>query len=183
MPLRKTDKNLLLLLALNTAMFGWHAWLNCEDVFYFFQLTVIAQVLVITNFLLSVLLHEKKSGPRVRYLLSRFHLMVLSLEAIVVIGFWGLRVFFAQGILSGEGARTLLVEALSVWMHGGSFLTMFYFIRTDQIVMEREKSVKYLTHLLWGIPFLFLQYLRWWLSGEHIYGFLRHFSWLQLAFF
>lgn len=37
--------------------------------------------------------------------------------------------------------------------------------------------------MCWGIPFLFLQYLRWRLTGEHIYNFLKEFSWIQLIFF
>lgn len=38
-------------------------------------------------------------------------------------------------------------------------------------------------HLCWGIPFLFLQYLHWNLTGEHVYNFLKEFSWVQLGVF
>lgn len=128
------------------------------------------------------MLHERKSSHKIKNLLSRFHLMSLSLEAIVVIGFWGLRIFFEKGII-GEGERSLYAEILSISVHGISFLTMFYFIKTDQIVMENERKIKYLIHLCWGIPFLFLQYLHWILTGEHVYPFLKEFTWIQLAVF
>lgn len=99
MTLPKTDKNLLLLLILNATMFVLHINKNCEDVYYFFQLTIVGQIFVLLNFLLSIILHEKKSSQEIKHLLSRFHLMGISLEAIVVLGFWGLRVFFRKGII------------------------------------------------------------------------------------
>lgn len=77
----------------------------------------------------------------------------------------------------------MYTEILSFCVHGGTFLTMFYFIKTDQIVLENNRRNKYLIHMCWGIPFLFLQYLRWRLTGEHIYNFLKEFSWIQLIFF
>ena len=33
------------------------------------------------------------------------------------------------------------------------------------------------------MPFLFLQYLHWELKGEHVYGFLKYFEWMQLIIF
>lgn len=48
---------------------------------------------------------------------------------------------------------------------------------------EKSNKIKYFIHLIWGIPFLFLQYLRWALTGIHIYGFLEHFTWPQLIVF
>lgn len=49
--------------------------------------------------------------------------------------------------------------------------------------MEKRKRIKYLIHLLWGVPFVFLQYLRWALTGEHVYGFLSYLSWAQIGVF
>lgn len=60
---------------------------------------------------------------------------------------------------------------------------MLYFVKTDQIVLEDNKRIKYFVHLGWGVPFLILQYLKWKLTGEHIYNFLREFSWSQLIVF
>ena len=68
-------------------------------------------------------------------------------------------------------------------MHGGNFITMFYFVKIDQIVLETSKKIKYLVHLLWGMPFLFLQYLKFSLTGEHIYEFLRLLTWIQIGVF
>lgn len=99
MGLARTDKNLLSLLVVNAVLFSLHIHENCTDMFYFFQLTIIGQVVVIVNFLLSITLHEKKSGSHIRLLLSRLHLVSLGLEAVVVAGFWVLRVFFKRGIL------------------------------------------------------------------------------------
>lgn len=75
------------------------------------------------------------------------------------------------------------MEILSVWVHGGAFVTMFYFIKKDQIVLETKKRKKFLFHSFWGVPFVFLQYLHWYLTGEHVYGFLKYFSWTQLIVF
>lgn len=121
--------NRLLLLGLNLVLFGAHIYTNCEDVFYFFQLTIIGQVLVILNFILSLSLKEKSTQLHKKLLLSRLHLVTLSLEAIVVIGFWGLRVFFPQGIIADGEERTITIEVLSTWVHLGSFLTMLYFVK------------------------------------------------------
>jgi hypothetical protein len=60
---------------------------------------------------------------------------------------------------------------------------MFYFIKTDQIMMEPNKNIKYLIHSFWGIPFLFLQALRWYMTGSHIYGFIHYFTWVQVIVF
>ena len=60
---------------------------------------------------------------------------------------------------------------------------MFYFIKTDRIVLETKKRKKYFFHMCWGIPFIILQYLHWYFSGEHVYGFLKYFDWLQLFVF
>lgn len=102
MPLARTDRFLVFFLVLNITIFALHIIENCTDVYYFFQLTIIGQTLIIFNFLLSIILHEKKSSRRIKKLLSRFHLMSLALEAIVVIGFWGLRIFFEKGIISAD---------------------------------------------------------------------------------
>ena len=179
----RTEINLLVLLAVNVILLCMHVAENCHDVYYFFQLTIIGQVLVILNFFLSIVLHEKKSGAPVRLFLSRLHLVGISLEAVVVAGFWILRIFFRKGIIKEGEEMSLYVEMLSVWVHGGSFLTLLYFVKTDQIVMERKKRIKYFIHLLWGIPFVCLQYLRWSLTGEHVYGFLEYLSWVQIIAF
>ena len=171
------------LLALNVVLYIWHIYVNCLDGFYFFQLTIISQNLVIVNFVLSILLQENKSSHRTRKLLSRLHLVTISLEAIVVIGFWGLRVFFTKGIIDPNEVRTWEIEFLSAWIHLGPFLTMIYFIKTDRIVLETSKRQKYFFHLCWGVHFIFLQYLHWYLSGNHVYGFLKYFDWMQLIVF
>lgn len=183
MTLPRTDKLLFFFLFINLLIYILHIAENCTDIFYFFQLTIIGQTLVIGNFLLSIILHERKSSRRIKRLLSRFHLMSLALEAIVVIGFWGLRIFFEKGIIDEEDKRSFYVEFLSICVHGGSFLTMFYFIKTGQIVLENNRRNKYFIHSCWGVPFLFLQYLRWSLTGEHIYNFLKEFTWVQLIIF
>ena len=79
--------------------------------------------------------------------------------------------------------RTFIVEFLSVWVHGGSFVTMFYFVRQDQIVTETIKRKKVLFHLFWALPFAFIQWMKWKFTGKHIYGFIRHFDWTQLIVF
>lgn len=95
----KRDSYLIALLLLNCVMFAQHLYRHCQDIFYFFQLTIITQNMVIANFILSIVMHESKSTHSTRKLLSRFHLVTLSVEAIVVIGFWGLRIFFTKGII------------------------------------------------------------------------------------
>ena len=60
---------------------------------------------------------------------------------------------------------------------------MFYFIKTDRIVLETRKRQKYFFHLCWGVPFIILQYAHWRFTGEHVYGFLKYFDWLQLITF
>lgn len=74
-----------------------------NDVYYFFQLTIIGQILVTMNFYLSLTLNEQKVNLKIKLILSRLHLVTLSLEAVVCLGFWGLRVFFARGIIA-EGS-------------------------------------------------------------------------------
>ena len=160
-----------------------HMYYDDADIWYFCQLTVIGQLLVILNFYLSILLHEDKCNLNTQLFLSRFHLITLALESIVVIGFWSLRVFLPQGIIKEDKERTIIVEILSVWVHGGSFLTMFYFVKKDQILTETKKRKKFLFHLLWALPFCLIQYLKWSFTGKHIYGFIKHFDWVQLAVF
>jgi hypothetical protein len=163
-------------------MFIAHIYVNDADIYYFFQLTIIGQTLVVLNFYLSILLHEDKCKLETQLLLSRFHLITLALECIVVFGFWSLRIFFPLGII-GNGERSWLVEGLSCWVHGGSFITMFYFIKKDQILTETRKTKKFLLHLLWAIPFCLIQYIRWHFTGEHIYGFIKYFTWTQIIVF
>ena len=79
MTFTKTDINLFLLLTLNIVMLTMHIIVNYDNIYYFFQLTIIGQILVIINFSLSIILHEKKSGKHVRLFLSRLHLAALSI--------------------------------------------------------------------------------------------------------
>jgi hypothetical protein len=79
MSIPKTDKILLILAAINIIMFILHIHSNCENIYYFFQLTIIGQIFTISNFILSIILHEKKSNKRIKQLLSRFHLMSIAL--------------------------------------------------------------------------------------------------------
>lgn len=97
--IQTNDYNLLCLLLLNVALFGLHMERNCKDVYYFFQLTILGQVVVILNFLFSIILHEKKSGMGVKKFLSRFHLMGIGLQAVIALGFWSLKIFFSKGIV------------------------------------------------------------------------------------
>jgi hypothetical protein len=60
---------------------------------------------------------------------------------------------------------------------------MFYFVKKDQIVTETQKRKKFLFHLFWAIPYFFIQWIRFYFTGQHIYGFIKYFDWLQLAFF
>ena len=102
-----TDIAPKLLLAVNVILYIWHIKVNCFNVFYFFQLTIISQNLVILNFIMSLFLHEPTSTHKVRKMLSRLHLVTISVEAIVVVGFCGLRVFFTKGIIDPNEVRTL----------------------------------------------------------------------------
>ena len=179
----KTERNLIWLLLLNVTMFALHMFVNYSGMLYFCQLTNISSVYVILNFSLSVILHERKSSHKTRRFLSNLHLMTLSLEAIVFLGFWGLRIFFSKGIIHPTIERTFMVELMSTWVHGGSLLTMFYFIKTDQIVLVSNKNEKYCFHLFWGIPYFILQFVHWFCTGEHVYGFLKYFTWVQLFVF
>lgn len=72
---------------------------------------------------------------------------------------------------------------LSFWVHGGSFITMIYFIKTDQVLTETSRRKKVVFHLFWAIPFALIQYLRFSFTGEHIYGFIQYFDWTQLIVF
>ena len=182
---KSQELHLRILLIINCIMFVAHWYYGYQDnpgILYFCQLTAIGQTLVILNFYLSILLHEDKCKLHIQLFLSRFHLVTLALEAIIVIGYWGLRVFFPKGIIQGE-ERGFVVELLSVWVHAGAFLTMFYFIKKDQVVTETQKRKKFLFHLLWALPFCFIQYLKWNFTGNHVYGFIKYFTWTQLIVF
>ena len=48
---------------------------------------------------------------------------------------------------------------------------------------EISKAKKIPVYLCWGFSFLLIQYLSWMIRGEHLYGFLKHFSWFQLISF
>lgn len=50
-----------------------------SNIFYFCQLTMIAQTLVTLNFALSLIYHERKSSLRVKLFLSRLHLVTIAL--------------------------------------------------------------------------------------------------------
>lgn len=77
----------------------------------------------------------------------------------------------------------MIDEILSLYVHGGSLITMLYFIKTDQIIMEDRRSKKFIFHLFWGIPYIGIQYLHWAMTETHVYGFLVHFNWVQLIVF
>lgn len=78
----------------------------------------------------------------------------------------------------------LFAEILSLWMHGGSLLTMFIFIKLSQIINVVETKQKVLLHLMcWGVPFALIQCIHWNFAGEHIYGFIGHMSWPVLIGF
>ena len=68
-------------------------------------------------------------------------------------------------------------------MHGGAFLTMFYFIKKDQILMESTMRKKFVFHLFWALPYIFIQYLHWHIKKTHVYGFIMYFSWIQIFVF
>lgn len=70
-----------------------------------------------------------------------------------------------------------------MWVHGGAFVSMFYFVKKDQILTETKKRKKFFFHLLWAIPFCFIQYFRFSFTGHHIYGFIKYFTWTQLIVF
>ena len=40
-----------------------------------------------------------------------------------------------------------------------------------------------MVHLLWEKPFLFLQYLKFYMTGEHVYEFLKLLTWVQIGVF
>jgi hypothetical protein len=95
-----TEENWLrILFILNFSFLVAHMYNSDADAYYFCQLTIIGQILVTLNFYLSITLHEQKSNLHTKLMLSRLHLVTLSLEAVVVLGFWGLRVFFSAGII------------------------------------------------------------------------------------
>lgn len=70
---------LRILFILNVAVYITHIYMYCSSIFYFFQLTIIGQTLVVVNFLISILLHHDKESLHTKLLLSRLHLITLSL--------------------------------------------------------------------------------------------------------
>ena len=60
--MNKKDNNLLLLFLINLIIFTLHIYENGRTLTYCFQLTVISQTLVIANFALSLILHERKAN-------------------------------------------------------------------------------------------------------------------------
>jgi hypothetical protein len=95
-----TDKNLQILSLLNTIILILHIYINYTDIFYFFQLTILGQILIIINFILSIIYHNDKENISIKIFLSRIHLITIALEGIVVLAFWGLRYFFRKGIIN-----------------------------------------------------------------------------------
>lgn len=171
------------LLLLNIIFFSAHVHWFCESALYFFQLTIIGQIMVLVSFTLSVIMSGKVLSLERKYLLSRLHIITLSLESIIVIGYWGLRIFFTKGIMKQGEQRNLYAEFLCFWVHGGSFLTMLFHVHSRNFIFEGSRVKKLLQHMSWALTFLFLQYLHWYLSGTHSYGFLKHLSWIKIIIF
>ena len=78
MIITQTNKSIIMLLILNIGLFSVHVSRSSQGWFQLFQWTVIGQILVIINFTLSLIFNERKSTSRVKLLLSRLHLVTIS---------------------------------------------------------------------------------------------------------
>ncbi|MBS1889900.1 MAG: hypothetical protein JST59_01290 [Actinobacteria bacterium] len=100
-----------------------------------------------------------------------------------MLGFWALRIFFSEGIIDPDEKRDMLVEALSFWMHGGSYLTLLYIGRSGKIQLEFGLRKKMFLHMCWGLVYIFVQYWHFRSLSKHIYSFLELFDWSVLIAF
>lgn len=179
-----TRKRMVLtaLLFLNAFMFLWHIQMHCIPPYqsYFSQLTIIGQALVIVNFILALKhFHQHKFSK----LHSRLFILTFSIETVAVLGFWALRIFFTEGILPPGEERSWVVELVSVWLHGGSYLTLFYIGKLQKLQLEFGFRKKLVLHLFWGIPYILVQWAHFSVVHKHIYGFLELFDWGVLISF
>ncbi len=128
----KRKSALIILLLVNILAFAWHMWLHCLPPYlsYFSQLTVLGQILVIIAFILAI---NNYKQHRFSKLQSRLYILTFSIETVAVLGFWALRVFFTEGIIGADEKRDALIEALSFWVHGGSYLCLIYIGRGGQV--------------------------------------------------
>lgn len=177
-------KKLLLtsLLFLNVFMLLWHIQMHCIPPYqsYFSQLTIIGQILVIINFILAIKhFHQHKFSK----LQSRLFILTFSIETVAVLGFWALRIFFTEGIIDPNEERSWVVEGVSIWLHGGSYLTLFLIARSGKIQLEFGFRKKLVLHLFWGIPYILVQWFHFSVVQKHIYGFLELFDWSVLIAF
>lgn len=170
------------LLFVNVIVFLWHIVLHCVPPYqsYFSQLTIIGQTFVIINFILAL---KHFNSHKFSKMHSRFFILTFSIETVAVLGFWALRIFFTEGILNPDEERSMLVEALSLWLHGGSFLTLLWIGRLGKVQLEFGFRKKLVLHLFWGIPYILVQWFHYKVIQKHIYGFLELFDWNILAAF
>lgn len=173
---------LIVLLFINVGLFLWHIFLHCNPPYisYFSQVTVLGQTMLVANFVLAVVhFHQHKYSK----LHSRFYIINFSIETVAVLGFWALRIFFTEGIIDPDEKRDFLVEALSLWMHGGSYLTLLYIGRLWKVQLEFGLRKKMFLHFCWGIIYIFIQYWHFRTLSKHIYSFLELFDWSALIAF
>lgn len=117
-----TFKKLVLLTFLIINLIVYILHIEAPYFHYFCQLTAFGQILVISNFIWA-LTHNINQPFSKRF--SRYHILTFSIQTVIVIGFWGLRVFFRKGIIPEGEKRDMMVEVLSMWVHGGGFVSLF----------------------------------------------------------
>lgn len=173
---------LVFLLFVNVGMLLLHIFENCVPPYlsYFSQLTILGQSLVIVNFVLAINHFHQHKYPKLD---SRLYIINFSIETVAVLGFWALRIFFSEGIIHPGEKRTLYVEALSLWVHGGSYLTLLYIGRGGKVQLEFGFRKKLLLHLCWALTYIGLQWYHFTALQTHIYPFLALFNWNILIAF
>lgn len=147
-----TRKRMVLtaLLFLNAFMFLWHIQMHCIPPYqsYFSQLTIIRAGAG------DCQLHpgpEALPPAQILELHPPASLLTFSIETVAVLGFWALRRFLHWGDLPGE-ERSWVVELVSVWLHGGSYLTLFYIGKLQKLQLEFGFRKKLVLHLFWEYP-------------------------------
>lgn len=89
---------------------------------YFGQLGTIALLLTPINVYWSYRSKRYYAHHPRSLIFSRFYIVSLAIGAVVIIGFWGLRIFFKKGIIPEDDQRGWIAKVVSLWVHGGSFV-------------------------------------------------------------
>lgn len=171
-----------MLLFLNIGVFALYLHKHCIPPYlsFFSQLTILGQMLIIVNFILALKHYHQHKFSKWH---SKLFIVTFSIEVVATLGFWALRIFFTEGIISQNEVRDLYVEVLSVYVHGGSLLTLILIGRTGKIQLEFGFRKKVGLHILWSFTYIFIQWYHFNETGKHIYGFLELFDWSTLIAF